>query len=164
MARRALGGLLVLLAAASLLPGDPGTGQPAAQPAVVPARLAAFSAASVQVKGDTLTVTDLQEIDPKATGQDLAGRVLLGGGGSVKLGLWALKVGADMARATPFLGQEGPGGSVLGKPGTPAAPQPNCIPFKAPVGVTLTELDAGGLPCRTRQVWVCMIRLAGDRP
>jgi hypothetical protein len=163
MARSSLAGLLVLLGAASLLPGDPGTGHLAPPPAIAPARLAPFSAASVQVRGDTLVVTDLEEIDAKASGRDLARRVLIGGDGGAEMGLWVLKVAAAMARATPFLGREGPGGA-MSKQATREVPQPDFVPFKVPVAVTLTDLDAGGTPCRTRQMTVGTIRLAADRP
>jgi hypothetical protein len=158
-----LAGLLVLLGCASLLLGDSGTPPPAQPVTIAPAWLAPFSAASVQVDGDTLSVADLEAIDPKASGRDLAGRVLIGGKGEAELGLWVLHVGTAMERATPFLDQEGPGGSV-GKPGD-RAPAPRLfVPFRTPVPVTLTFLDAGGLPCRTRQLKVREIRLTDNRP
>jgi hypothetical protein len=156
--------LLVLLAAASLLPGDPGTGQPP-RPALDPSRLAPFSAASVEVRGDTLVVADLREIPPKAAARDLAGRVLVGGDAGAELGLWTLKVAAGLARATPFLGQEGPGATVASMRNRTVVqpPQPDFVPFKVPVAVTLTDLDAGGMPGRPRHVTVRTIRLSEER-
>jgi hypothetical protein len=162
MARRSLAGLLVLLAGASLLPGDPGTGQPAPRPALDTSRLARFSAASVQVRGDTLVVAGLQDIPPQTAGRDLAGRVLVGADPGAELGLWTLKVAAGMVRATPFLGREGPGVTLL-DPAVLQPPQPVFVPFKVPVAVTLTDLDAGGMPSRTRHVTVRTIRLSEER-
>jgi len=68
---------------------------------------------------------------------------------------------AARARATPFLGQEGPGATVQDPAVQP--PQPVFVPFKVPVAVTLTELDADGMPCRTRHVAVRTFRLSAER-
>jgi hypothetical protein len=159
MKRASLPILVALLSSVFLLPADFGVAQPARSSVVAPPAPALFSARSAQVKGDALIVADLQEVNSKTAPGALGGRVLLSGDSGVELGLWVLKVDVDMARATPFLGEEGPGATFL-KPGKPGPSGSEFVPFRAPVRVTLTHLDASGTTLRTEQQAVREIRRA----
>ena len=151
MSRTALTGLLVLLGTAPLLLGDAKQWDVPPAPVFVPAAVARFSAASALVEGDTLLLTDLVKVGREATGKDLAGRTVIGGGADVELALFTLRAGLRMAEATLFLGQEGPGKSFL-QPGT--VPRSAAFPFKAPVRVLLLPLGHDGTPGRPRTVTV----------
>ena len=165
MTRASLAALLLLLGCAALLPGETRTSQPMQELSIRPALLAPFSAASAKVKGETLILTDLRDIDENTQGRQLAGRVLLQGDKDVLLALWVLKVGGDMARATPLLGHEGPGQTFL-NPGRPGGENRFFDPpatFRRPVRLTLIPLDPRGAPRPARQVTIRTIELAGGR-
>ncbi|HVS38591.1 MAG TPA: hypothetical protein VMS17_23750 [Gemmataceae bacterium] len=154
MTRTSLTGLVVLFAPAFLWAGDVSAPPPAP-----------FSAKSARVDGETLILTDLQQTDPKADRSKLAGRVLIDGDGDAKLGLFALKVGVDVQQAAPFMGREGPGGSILKTPPPmDSSPAVNFVPFYAPVRETLTDLDANGAVSRIRHVTIRTMRLESERP
>ena len=161
MARTSLAIMLILLSGTSLLPGASGTRPPAHEVSIVANLLAPMSAASAKVEGNTLVLSDLRDVEIGTQGRQLAGRVLLQADRNVLLALWVLRVGSDMARATPFLGHEGPGTNILRLGGARVAPSP--VTFRRPVWLTLIPLDSTGAPRALRQVKIRQIRLIAAR-
>jgi hypothetical protein len=95
-----------------------------------------------------LVTVGFHRIDTAAEACKVSGEVLIScsepvpGGAWGNLVLWLHAVGGDLARATPFLGREGPGGNVLWNRPDPAAAPP--LSLTAPVELTLAFVNGQG--------------------
>jgi hypothetical protein len=108
-------------------------------------------------RASRLVTTGLRPIETKEQACKLRGEVLIYCSEPEKLRgwgdlfLWLHSVGGEMARATPFLGREGPGKSVLRMGRDSATDVLPSLPLKNPIKVTLVFLDRRGRVSRTER-------------
>jgi hypothetical protein len=109
-----------------------------------------FTARAVRVVGDRLEVVGID---------DPAGRVRVYADGNDSLSLWAVVVGRRMERATPFLGEEGPGRNIAEmKRERPSGD----VPLGRPVVVALVTEGASGAARQVRAARITSVRFCDN--
>jgi hypothetical protein len=116
----------------------------------------AFSARSARIDGNRLTVAGLKPFAARGSIRGLRDTTLIYCDPHDGLILWAAQFGADMKRATPFLGREQPGAKLLEMPcpETPLLEQ-----LMRPVRLRLAVIDGGGRVRRKQTATVSTLRV-----
>ena len=116
-----------------------------------------------------LVTAGYHPIETKEQARKLSGEVLISCSepaelrGRGDLLLWAHWVGARMARATPFLGREGPNARILRMGPDPASKAVPFLPLTNPMKLTLVFIDRRGQVYRTERHDIIELAHASQR-